>query len=284
MSTRKPYRKKSEFYVTAVQIDMELESFNYTKWGGKQSCKAGDWLVNNNGEVYTVEKNYFAIHYQQVSPGVFNKIGQVWAEEASEDGILNTIEGKSEYSTGDYLVFDRKKGGQGYPVKKAQFELMYELLESQLVLTEKEQMYIDNRVKYLINWYEQRAKQNQIKFYCAQTITILSASLVPVVSVIPLQLFDLNWVIAALGATSAVTAALLGVYNWHTNWTKSRLASEKLKAHLSQFDIQRGIYANTKDAFEEFVENAEHIIATEVGEWEQRISAVAAKANIKEKT
>jgi hypothetical protein len=42
MSNRKLYRKHPDYNVTAVQFDLELDKFNYVKWGGSQTCKKGD--------------------------------------------------------------------------------------------------------------------------------------------------------------------------------------------------------------------------------------------------
>ena len=55
MVERRKHVKRATQFVTAVQVDLELDGFTYRKWGGTQRCKRGDWLVNNNGEVYTVE-------------------------------------------------------------------------------------------------------------------------------------------------------------------------------------------------------------------------------------
>ena len=105
MPERKLYRKRPKYNVTAVQLDLEFDGFNYEKWKGTQACKPGDWLVNNNGDVYTVDKEYFRDYYQKVSPGVFEKVVAIWAEVAVEKGSIPTKEGSTAYEAGDYLVF-----------------------------------------------------------------------------------------------------------------------------------------------------------------------------------
>ena len=123
---RKRYRKLPEFSVTAVQFDLDLESFKYQKWGHEQTCEQGDWLVNNGGDIYTIKKDVFMNTYQMVSPGVYEKDAEMWVETASKDGKIPTREGATNYKVGDYLVFDRKNGGDGYAIHKQKFERLYE--------------------------------------------------------------------------------------------------------------------------------------------------------------
>jgi hypothetical protein len=87
------YVKKKVSRVIAVQLDLDTDGFNYQKWGGTQSCKAGDWLVNNDGDVYTVDRDTFARTYCAVSPGVYEKVAPVWAEVAEHPGQIKTKEG-----------------------------------------------------------------------------------------------------------------------------------------------------------------------------------------------
>src|SRR5215831_2695516 len=46
VGARRRYKKKPTAFVTAVQLDLDTEGFTYNKWGGKQVCKRGDWLVD----------------------------------------------------------------------------------------------------------------------------------------------------------------------------------------------------------------------------------------------
>ena len=86
MSERRQYRKKATSFVVAVPLDLETEGFTYEKWGGTQACKRGDWLVENDGDVYTVDRETFARTYRKVSLGVYEKTTSVWAEVAEEAG------------------------------------------------------------------------------------------------------------------------------------------------------------------------------------------------------
>ena len=127
MPDRRRYRRKADQYVVAVQLDLDTEGFTYRKWGGEQRCKRGDWLVDNDGDIYTVDGEVFARSYRQARPGAYVKTTRVWAEIATDDGSVATKEGRSHYRRGDYLVSNNEDGTDAYCVSAAKFESMYEL-------------------------------------------------------------------------------------------------------------------------------------------------------------
>ncbi len=129
MAGRRPYRKKKASRVVAVQLDLETPGFTYEKWGSTQTCKPGDWLVDNDGDVYTVDAETFSRTYRAVSPGVYEKVTPVWAEMAQEAGRIATKEGVTHYQAGDYLVYNEPDGTDGYAVEAETFEKMYEPAE-----------------------------------------------------------------------------------------------------------------------------------------------------------
>jgi hypothetical protein len=120
------YRSRPDNFILAVQINLDIQGFSYTKWGSEQRCKRGDWLVDNKGDVYTVERDVFSRTYRQLSPGVFVKASPVWARVADQDGSIRTKEGTSRYRAGDYLVFNDPDGSDGYCMGGATFASLYE--------------------------------------------------------------------------------------------------------------------------------------------------------------
>ena len=132
MAKRSRYRKKPDHYVVAVQLTLDTEGFTYRKWDAEQRCKPGDWLVNNQGDVYTVDQESFASTYRQKRPdlmGIYVKTGVVWAERATEAGKVVTREGISRYKAGDYLVANKEDGSDNYCISAGKFESLYELDE-----------------------------------------------------------------------------------------------------------------------------------------------------------
>lgn len=132
MAERRRYRKKPDQYVVAVQLSLETEGFTYKKWGAQQRCKPGDWLVNNQGDVYTVDQESFADTYRQKHPdlpGIYVKTTVIWAERAAKAGEVVTKEGVSQYHAGDYLVANEADGSDAYCISASKFETMYEPVE-----------------------------------------------------------------------------------------------------------------------------------------------------------
>ena len=120
------FRRKERTFVTAVRLDLNTTGFTYLKWGGTQRCKRGDWLVNNQGDVYTIDTETFERTYQAVSPGLYEKVAPVWAEVAAEAGTILTKEGATAYLAGDYLVFNAPDRKDGYAIKAETFHQLYE--------------------------------------------------------------------------------------------------------------------------------------------------------------
>jgi len=126
METFKRYRKKADRFVVAVRLDLDTDGFTYRKWGAEQCCKRGDWLVDNDGDIYSVDGDVFAKTYRRAGPGVYVKTAPVWAEIASASGSVVTKEGRSLYEAGDYLVYNNQDGTDAYCISAAKFESMYE--------------------------------------------------------------------------------------------------------------------------------------------------------------
>jgi len=126
MNTRGKFVKRPTQFVVAVQLDLETSGFTYRKWGNTQTCKPGDWLVSNDGDTYTIDRETFARTYRPTGPGTYRKISPVWAEVARSEGEIRTKEGATRYDAGDYLVYNEADGREGYAVSKDRFERMYE--------------------------------------------------------------------------------------------------------------------------------------------------------------
>lgn len=126
MTMLRRYRKRADRFVTAVQLKLDTDGFDYRKWGGDQHCKAGDWLVDNEGDCYTVDGAVFARTYRALESGRYLKITPVWAERAKADGSVPTKEGRSHYRAGDYLVYNNEDGTDAYCISADKFDAMYE--------------------------------------------------------------------------------------------------------------------------------------------------------------
>ncbi|MGM9514772.1 hypothetical protein ACS5PK_11010 [Roseateles sp. DB2] len=126
MGERKCWRRRPGQAVVAVQLRLVTEGFRYQKWGGEQQCKANDWVVDNGGEVYTVDADSFARTYTALGQGRYEKTGKVWAEQALGSGRVDTKEGRTAYKAGDWLVSNEADGSDAYAVDAETFEKQYE--------------------------------------------------------------------------------------------------------------------------------------------------------------
>jgi hypothetical protein len=112
--------------VTAVQLDLDTKGFTYRKWGGEQSCKPGDWIVENDGDVYTVDREVFEATYEKRGQGTYAQVSRVWAEVAGTPGAVETKEGVTHYSATAYLVSNDADGRDRWAIEADRFEEMYE--------------------------------------------------------------------------------------------------------------------------------------------------------------
>jgi len=126
MSQRQRYRRKPDQAVVAVQLRLETDGLRYRKWGHDQVARAGDWLVDNDGDVYTVAAETFARTYREVGRGAYVKTTPVWAERAREAGSVATQEGRTAYAAGDWLVSNREDGRDPYAISAEKFSALYE--------------------------------------------------------------------------------------------------------------------------------------------------------------
>lgn len=120
------YRRRPGSTVFAVQLALETRGFEYFKWGAKQSCKAGDWIVRNRDDTYTVDAEVFARTYEPVGPAEYRKVVTVWAERTNEAGSIATKEGVTQYQAGDYIVYNEQDRRDGYAIGVDRFEELYE--------------------------------------------------------------------------------------------------------------------------------------------------------------
>ena len=130
---RRRYVRRPDRAVAAVRIALDTDGLVYSKWGAEQRGKKNDWLVDNDGDIYTVDAAVFARTYRKVegSPGAYVKTTPIWAEKAATDGAVKTKEGSTHYRAGDYLVSNSSDGSDLYAISAEKFEFLYELAESE---------------------------------------------------------------------------------------------------------------------------------------------------------
>ncbi len=124
-SIRRRYIRRPDRPVVAIRLALDTDGLVYRKWGGEQRAKPGDWIVDNDGDIYTVDADVFARTYRQTGPGTYVKTTRVWAERARSAGSVQTKEGATRYEAGDYLVSNSGDGSDEYAVSAEKFESLY---------------------------------------------------------------------------------------------------------------------------------------------------------------
>jgi hypothetical protein len=124
-SEKKAYAVREGQEVTAIRINLNLDTFTYQKWGSTQTAKQGDWLVERDGQVHTVSGKTFEQTYKKVGPATYRKHTIVWAAPAAEAGFIATQAGETHYRQGDYIVWNDAAGSDGYAIDKETFEHLY---------------------------------------------------------------------------------------------------------------------------------------------------------------
>jgi hypothetical protein len=123
--TRRRYVRRPDRPVAAVRLALDTDGLAYRKWGGEQRAKSGDWIVDNDGDVYTVDADVFARTYRRTSTGAYVKTTPVWATRATHAGAVKTKEGSTQYKAGDYIVSNHADGSDAYAIEAAKFDELY---------------------------------------------------------------------------------------------------------------------------------------------------------------
>ena len=99
MAASQKYLKREQTPVAAILLNLETDGFTCRKSGGEQTCKLGDWSVDNDGAVYTLDCDSFARTNRADSPDLYRKVAPIWAELAHHDGAIKTKEGGLTWSS-----------------------------------------------------------------------------------------------------------------------------------------------------------------------------------------
>src|SRR5258705_10779779 len=103
---RRRHARRLDRPAVAVRLALDTDGLVYRKWSGEQRAQPGDWIVDNDGDVYTVDADVFARTYRQTATGAYVKTTPVWAERATHAGRVRRKEGSTHYETGYYLVWN----------------------------------------------------------------------------------------------------------------------------------------------------------------------------------
>lgn len=129
--------------------------------------------------------------------------------------------------------------------------------------------YIADRVEGQIAWYDRKSRLNKQGFLVLQVITLLASASIPVFALFSGDIWA-RLAVAILGSTTAVTAAIVSLYQFREHWIEYRTTAESLKHEKYMFQTNTGPYTGD-DAFSVFVDRVEALVSQEHTTWQQRL-------------
>lgn len=128
--------------------------------------------------------------------------------------------------------------------------------------------YMKSRVDDQINWYDKKSASCQRKYQLTQTIEIVLAALIPLLSAYSKDCVLVAIIVGALGAAIAIIESLTKLYKWHENWIEYRTTCELLRYQKHLFVTKSSPYNIEPESIENiFVRNIENIISSENNKW-----------------
>lgn len=117
-----------------------------------------------------------------------------------------------------------------------------------------------------IQWYDRKSVRNQQWYKRLKIMTIVAASLIPVMS------GSLSWrhssqLVAVLGGLVAVIEGLQQLNQFHANWISYRNTCEALKHEKYLYLAGAGPYASSPNSSALFAERVESLISQERTKW-----------------
>lgn len=125
-----------------------------------------------------------------------------------------------------------------------------------------------DRYEAQLKWYEDHSTRDQRKFKAFQILTLIFASLTPVLIAFGGVPAGIE---AASSAAAAVSAGVLAVFNWRGNWVRFARTAETLKSEKALFDTRTSAaYAPEipdEQALQNFMIRIESAALSETGDW-----------------
>jgi RyR domain len=110
--------------IGTVTAEQQSAAWTWTSRSGEtMQAGAGDWEVRADGETWSVRDNIFKDSYENVSGNQWRRLGTVSARPARAGETIQTLEGPTTASDGDWVV--RGTNGEEWPVPADEFAQRY---------------------------------------------------------------------------------------------------------------------------------------------------------------
>lgn len=142
------------------------------------------------------------------------------------------------------------------------------------------EQYIKDRVDEQIKWYDKKSIVCKRMYKIFQTIEIIIAALIPLLSGFVNNNATIAFTVGALGSVIAIIEAVTKLNNYHENWVEYRATCELLRYQKQLFISASFPYNSSEESPENvFVRNIESIISSENGKWKAATSTVRKEKN-----
>ncbi|MED4333305.1 DUF4231 domain-containing protein [Geobacillus stearothermophilus] len=126
---------------------------------------------------------------------------------------------------------------------------------------------MNGRLTDQINWYDKKSAQAKRIYMIFQTIEIIAAALIPIMSGLVTEFQQIKIIISILGAVVVICGSLSRLGKFHENWLHYRQTCELLKHEKYLFLTSTSPYE--EQSFQLLVERVESIISAENVNWSQ---------------
>jgi hypothetical protein len=117
--------------VGEVTAEQRNEPWTWTSRSGEtMQADAGDWQVQSDGATWSVRDDIFRASYEHVTGNQWRRRGKVFARQAQPGETIQTLEGLTTASEGDWVV--RGGDGEEWPVPAREFAERYAECDTEL--------------------------------------------------------------------------------------------------------------------------------------------------------
>jgi hypothetical protein len=110
--------------IGTVTAEQRSTPWTWTSQSGQtMQAEAGDWHVESDGAVWSVRDDIFRSSYQHLAGNEWQRRGSVFARQAQPGETIQTLEGPTTASEGDWVV--RGSDGEEWPVPAREFAERY---------------------------------------------------------------------------------------------------------------------------------------------------------------
>ena len=128
--------------------------------------------------------------------------------------------------------------------------------------------YMTTRVNDQIEWYSKKSGDAQKKYKHLQTIEIIFAAAIPLLSGYTTKCNIIAVIVGILGAVIAIIESVSKLNNYHETWIQYRTTCELLKYHRYLYLTKSHPYNDSEETIDNiFVRNIENIISSENDQW-----------------